>query len=105
MIAYSVAQRTHELGVRVALGASRGDLIRLVIKNGFGLTCTGIAIGVAAAFGITRLMSAILYGVSPTDTLVFTAVPLFLVVVALLASYVPALRAARINPIEALRHE
>jgi predicted permease len=105
VIAYSVSQRTHELGIRIALGAQRGDVLRLVLFQGIVLTAIGIGIGVGSAFGLTQFLSALLYGVKPNDPLTFAIVALLLMIVALLASYIPARRAARVEPLVALRYE
>jgi putative ABC transport system permease protein len=103
VIAYSVAQRTQELGIRIALGADQGDVLQLVVGHGLGLTLTGIVIGLAGAFALTRLMSSLLYQTSATDPIAFGASALLFTAVALLASYLPARRATRIDPTDALR--
>ena len=105
MIAYAVAQRTQELGIRVALGAARSDILRLVIGHGMVIACAGIGIGTLAALALTRVMSSQLYQVTATDPLTFALSAALFAFVALAASYVPALRAARIDPSDALRHE
>ncbi|PYT43133.1 MAG: hypothetical protein DMG47_14445 [Acidobacteria bacterium] len=105
LIAYSVTQRIQELGIRIALGAQRRDVLRLVLGQGTRLTLLGLALGIAAALGITRLMTSLLFGTSPTDPLTFAGVAGLLVFVALLACFIPARRATRIDPIVALRYE
>ncbi|MGO8733774.1 MAG: ADOP family duplicated permease [Terriglobia bacterium] len=105
VISYSVTERTHELGIRMALGATPEDVVRLVVGQGFQLVLIGVATGVGGALGLTRFVSSLLYEVKPTDPVTFVAVSLFLVGVALLASYIPALRAAKVDPMVALRHE
>jgi putative ABC transport system permease protein len=105
VISYVFAQRTQEIGVRIALGAQQSDVSRMVLKQGTVLTGTGLLIGVAAAFGLTRFMESILFEVSPTDPITFGTVTLVLTLVSLLAAYVPARRAARTDPLEALRAE
>ena len=104
-LAYSVAQRTREVGIRVALGAREGDVLRLVVREGMTLAALGLVAGIVASLGITRLMGSLLFGVATTDPLTYVAVPCVLAGVALLASYVPARRATRVDPIVALRAE
>jgi putative ABC transport system permease protein len=101
----TVAQRTHEIGVRMALGAGQSSVLRLVLSNGMRLTLLGIALGTAGAFALTRLMKSFLFHVTPTDPSTFVEVALFLFLVALLASYIPARRATRVDPVVALRYE
>jgi putative ABC transport system permease protein len=103
VIAYSVAQRTREVGIRRALGAQHGDILRLVLGQGLGLTLAGVALGIGGALALTRVMERLLFHVSATDPATFVAIALLLVVVALAASYIPARRAARIDPMAALR--
>jgi len=103
VISYGVTQRTHEIGVRAALGARRRDLIALILTQASHLALVGVAAGLAAAFALTRLLRAELFGVTPRDPLTFTAVPLILLLVALAAAAIPAWRAARVDPIDALR--
>jgi putative ABC transport system permease protein len=103
--AYSVAQRTHEVGIRMALGAQRRDVLKLIVGGGMGLIGIGIGIGTAAAVALTRLLRSALFGVSATDPLTFVAITLALSAVALLACYIPARRATRVDPLEALRCE
>ena len=105
VISYSVAQRTHEIGVRVALGAKPVDVLRLVIRQGMGLTLVGLILGVAVGGVVTRVLSDMLYGVSTRDPFVFVGAPLLLLLVAFLACYIPARRATRIDPLLALRYE
>jgi len=103
VLTYLVNERTHEIGIRVAVGASSGQVIRLVLVPSLALTAAGLAIGLVAAAGLTRLMAGVLHGVEPLDPLTFLAVPALLAAVALVASYVPARRASRIDPMLALR--
>jgi putative ABC transport system permease protein len=105
VISYSVTQRTREVGVRMALGAQPGDVIRLILKQGLALTGAGVAAGVLGAIAAARLMSGLLYGVGATDPATFVAISLLLAIVAMLACYLPARRAMKVNPITALRHE
>jgi predicted permease len=105
VISYTVSQRVREIGIRVALGARREEVTRLFVVQGLGLAVVGISLGLGAAAGLTRLMASLLFGVDAVDPLTYVSVSLGLVVSALLASYVPALRATSINPVEALRAE
>ncbi len=103
VLSYIVGQRTREVGIRMALGAQKGDVVRTVLRDGAGMTLPGVGIGLLAALGLTRLMSAMLFGVQPTDVITFASVAVLLCLVALLACYVPARRAARLDPMQALR--
>ncbi|HEY6330598.1 MAG TPA: FtsX-like permease family protein, partial [Blastocatellia bacterium] len=105
VISYSVTQRTSEFGVRLALGARPGNLTSSVVKQGLAVALIGSVIGLVAAFALTRLMTGLLFGVSAVDPLTFTAVTLLLMAIALAASYIPARKAARTDPLKALRTE
>ncbi len=104
VISYAVSQRTREIGIRLALGAQQHELRRMFVISGLALAGIGVAIGLAAV-GLTRLVKSLLFGISPLDPLTYAVVPLVLVAAAVLASYLPARRAASVDPVEALRAE
>jgi ABC-type antimicrobial peptide transport system permease subunit len=105
IMAAAVAARTREIGIRMALGADRGSVLRLVVGRGLTLSFAGLATGIAAAFGLTRILRTLMFQVEPTDPTTFASVTLLLLAVAVAACYLPARRATRIDPLAALRHE
>ena len=105
VVAHAATQRTREIGLRMALGAARGDVLALIVRHGLALALVGVAIGLAAAWGLTRLMAGQVYGISVTDPATFAAIAALLVATALAASWIPAWRATRIDPQAALRQD
>jgi putative ABC transport system permease protein len=102
---YSVTQRVHEIGIRMALGAGSGDVLRMVLAQGLKLTLSGVAVGVLASLALGRILSGFLFGVSPADPTTILGVAALLILVALFASYLPARRAVQVDPMVALRYE
>jgi len=105
VISYSVVQQTHEIGVRMALGAQRGDILHRILREGMLLAITGIAIGISGALALTRVLRSMLFEIEPTDPVTFVGVAIFLMIAALAACYLPARRATKVDPMVALRHE
>jgi putative ABC transport system permease protein len=105
VVSYAAAQRTQEIGIRMALGAGRGDILKMVLRQGVGVVGVGLALGLALAFAGTRVLADLFVGVKPADPLTFTTVAILLSGVALLACWIPARRATRLDPLVALRYE
>jgi len=105
VMSYTVSRRTQEMAIRMALGASRREVLRLVLREGLRVTLLGVALGLGAAVALSRVMASYVYGITPTDPLTLVGASLLLTLVALLASYLPARRAMRVNPVAALRYE
>jgi ABC-type antimicrobial peptide transport system permease subunit len=105
VMAHSVTRRTHEIGIRMAIGARAGDVLAMIVGRGVALAAMGAGLGLLASLALSRLLTSLLYGVSSTDPVSFAAVAVFLLAVAALASYIPARRASRVDPSEALRYE
>jgi ABC-type antimicrobial peptide transport system permease subunit len=105
VVSYSVTQRTREIGIRIALGAKQSDVLRLVLGEGFRLTMLGVILGLAGAFAATRVLTSLLFEVKPRDPAIFIGLSILFLAVALLASYIPARRATKVDPLVALRYE
>jgi putative ABC transport system permease protein len=105
VVSFAVAQRTHEIGIRLALGANSVDVVKLVVKQGMTMAVAGVAVGLSCAFALTRLVDSFLFGIAPTDLSTFFFVTLGLLLIAMVACYIPASRATKVDPIVALRYE